>query len=205
MYRPFLIAFALSLSARLSASADEIVPPAAKLIVEKAAREVRKNKETFDRSTQKPLAEARKALEDLARKLIGDGKAEGATATLNLMKTLEVDVMKMADAPAPLGAVGRPAGQRALLPRLTGKWVRPDYEDDYAFMANGTIEARSRRTGQVTNMGQCRSVSEESGEVTWQSGHVWQFAVIGEEWMGVRESKDGKGATSGVWLQRSAK
>jgi len=93
---PLIAVFAMPLTVQ----AEESKPsPAAKRILDKAAGEVKKNRRAFDKANEKPLDEARKALEKLSTELIKDGKAEEATAILKLVGTLEGDVMRLANTP----------------------------------------------------------------------------------------------------------
>jgi hypothetical protein len=121
MPRLFLLALIPFLfSATLYGQEAKKPSPAVKRILDEAVRAVKKNRVDFDKANQKPLGEARKALEDLSKKLIEDGKAEEATAVLRQVGNLEADVMRMANAPPPM--VG--GGQQK--PSPVGKWSWPD-------------------------------------------------------------------------------
>jgi len=128
MPRPLLIAL-IAFVASANLYGQEPKPsPAVKRILEDTARKVRTNRQAFDKANEKPLAEARKALEELSTKLIKDGKAEEAAAVLKQVGTLEMDVMRIANAPAPMPVGGGGVGpQKPLLERLEGKWTHPNH------------------------------------------------------------------------------
>lgn len=75
--------------------------PAVKTILEKALREVRKNRDAFDKANQEPLGSARRQLQELAKQQAGEGKTKDASASLQQIETLTRDVMRLAEAPAP--------------------------------------------------------------------------------------------------------
>lgn len=75
--------------------------PAVKTILEKALRDVRRNRDAFDKANQKPLGIAREELQELAKQQAGEGKTTEASATLQQIETLMGDVLAMANAPAP--------------------------------------------------------------------------------------------------------
>lgn len=76
--------------------------PPVKTILEKAIRDVRKNREAFDKANQEPLGSARRQLQGLAKQQSDEGKTKEASTTLQQIDSLQSDVMRLAEAPAPV-------------------------------------------------------------------------------------------------------
>lgn len=127
---------------------------AVRQILDKAISEVKKNREAFkkavetsrkdyDKANEKPLGEAKRELQDLAKQLIEDGKTEEATAVLTQLKMLEADVMRMAGA-------GGEVEQKPLLERMEGEWVNPNRVEKRLFSRDGKFtQLRANRTVEV--------------------------------------------------------
>lgn len=193
--RPLSIALLALFCLAFTARAEEKPSPAVKRILDKAVGEVKKNRERFTKANEKPLNEARGQLQELSTKLIKDGKADEATAVLAQVKTLESDVMKMANAPEHLpGGGGRPLSQKPLLERLEGKWRRA--KDEVVIQRDGVIWQSNGDQAQI------RLVSPEIAEVQWASGWKWHCRMVDDE-MAVAMEWDPKGKRSeGIVLTR---
>jgi len=150
---------------------------AVRQILDKASGEVKKHRETlekaveknrkdYDKANEKPLGEAKRELQDLAKKLIEDGKTDEATAVLAQVKTLDVDVMRMANAPMPLADGG--GLQKPLLERMAGKWRRAEDNIVYVISSNGVIQCSNGDQGKLN------SASPEAAEFIFRSG--WKFS-----------------------------
>lgn len=176
MPRPLILLLAILFLAKPSLADEKAKPsPVAKKILDEAVGEVKKNLKAFEKANEKPIAEARDKFQELAKKLIGDGKTDEATAVLGQVKTLEADVMKMAKAPEPSGGGGKPAPQKPLLERMVGKWRRIDPQQEYFVAADGMIRAQNGDAGKLT------STSPESAEVVFRSGWKFQIIMVNDE------------------------
>jgi hypothetical protein len=152
MPRPLLIGLiAFFASANLYGQEAKKPSPAVTRILDEAVRAVKKNRVDFDKANQKPLGDARKALEELSTKLIKDGKADEAGAVLKQVGTLEADVMRMANAPAPVPAPvpAEPQIDRQIQAVLCGpKWRHGKHPNRYLFFPDGSyVLEGTRRTG----------------------------------------------------------
>jgi hypothetical protein len=150
MSRPLFIAL-VAVLASANLNGQEAKPsPKVKAVLDDTARKVRANLQGFNKANEKPLAEARKELEAWAKKLIEDGKPDEAGAVLKHVKTLDADVMRMANAPVPLAAPGvgdrRATEERhqAVKKKLVDtRWVHLDiwnyrFSPDGRFVLEGT-------------------------------------------------------------------
>lgn len=178
--------------------------PAAKKILDEAVGEVKKNLKAFDKANEKPIAEARDKFQELAKKLIEDGKTDEATAVLGQVKTLEADVMKMANAPAPVGGGGKPAPQKPLLERLAGKWDRSNDQSYWVIERDGTAGCRNLQSHKPCHQdSKVRVIDEETGEIAWPNGWRWQIRMAGNDVLAIHETgPDGKVFADGLILTR---
>lgn len=182
MHRPLILCLAISLlTANLYGQDAKKPSPVVKKILDKAVGEVQKNRQVFDIANEKPLAEARKALEDQAKKLIEDSYADEATAILGHVKTLETDVMKMANATAPVGGGGKPAPQKPLSVRITGRWLNGNHDHAFLIEPNGAITEVLKRNGQVISRGRIMNISDDVGEVRLENGYKCQMGLVGDD------------------------
>ena len=178
LLRIALIAF---LAIPMTATADELKPsPQVKRILDKAAVEVKKNRQEFDKANEKPLGEARKALEELSTKLIKDGKAEEATAVLKQVGTLETDVLRMANSPAivALGGGARVAPNAQLIAYLCKqKWKHGGFSFRYSFNADGSyVLEGSSRSGKYEIMGD----EKKQIKLMWNGETRVEFVEVGD-------------------------
>lgn len=175
MPRLLTIALITSLCLTCTARAEDKPLPATKLILEKAVREVRKNRQAFDKANEKPLGTARQELQDLSTKLIKDGKTAEAQAVLRQVDTLDADVLKSANAPPPVA--GGVVPQKPLLERLEGKWTHPNSTGLVAFEKNGKTTT-FWKSGSVNADGTARLLSEEEVEVRFSNQTVHRYRLI---------------------------
>jgi hypothetical protein len=190
-----LIALIASIAIPFTARADEPKPsPRVKRILDKAASEVKKNRQEFDKANEKPLGEARKALEELSTKLIKDGKAEEATAVLKQVGTLEADVMRMANAPAPMVGGGGAVPKKPVLEKMRGQWQRPG--------VGKVVIDRDTLADHKGDGGRLTPSSENSAEVVLGSNWRWQLHLVGDDMVAVREWNAEGRQTGGIVLER---
>lgn len=161
MPRPLSIALIATLCFTFTATADDKAKPSpvAKRILDKAVAEVKKNQDDLAKANAKPLAEAKKALEDQSKKLIEEGKADEATAMLGQVKTLEADVMRIAN-----------ASENLLMERLAGKWTVLESKVHYRFEKNGQAFCCHNADGAVKFRGTARPTSDEQVAIAWETG-----------------------------------
>lgn len=172
MPRPLILFLAFSLcSATVHGQEAKKPSPAVKRVLDKAVAEVKKNRVDFDKANAKPLGEARKALDELSTKLIKDGKAEEATAVLRQVGTLEADVMRMANAPAPMVGGGA-VPKKPLLERLAGRWAHPNDGSFYAIQPDGDIQKAKKGDGKVFRQGALQVLADGSAEVTMDGTRI---------------------------------
>jgi hypothetical protein len=173
---PFLAVVGL-FSANLFGQVVRSTSPAVKRIVDDAARTVKRNRTEFDKANQKPLDDARKQLEELSTKLIKDGKTDEAAIALRQIKTLEADVMRVANAPpVAAGAVA----QKPLLERLAGKWDRPDTDEFFLIESANSIWSISKKTGQRNQL-KVISVSDSKCDLQYPTGWRLSFRSAGDD------------------------
>jgi len=196
MPRPLLTALVAFVAIPLMARADEPKPsPAVKRILEDAARKVRTNRQAFDKANEKPLAEARQELQDLSTKLIKDEKTDEAGAVLKQVKTLDADVMRMANAPMPVRGVGGQAGpQKPLLERMAGKWAHG--------VGGVSVEQDGSFTNQNGDKGRLKLVAPDMAEIIWGSGYKWHSRLVNDDLMAVVEWDANGNRTVGAVLDR---
>jgi len=122
----------------LSASAADKPTPAMKRILDKAILAVKKNREEFAKANEGPLQEARKDLQDLAKKLVGDGKADDAAVVLKQVGTLEADVLGKTNASEPKtkAALKTPS----LEDRLQGEWAKANNPHSFKIQGHTLLE-----------------------------------------------------------------
>jgi hypothetical protein len=195
MTRPLSIAIIVSLLFTSVVMADDKLSPVVKKILDKAVVEVKKNRQEFDKANEKPISEARQELQDLSTKLIKDGKTDEATAVLGQVKTLEADVMKMANAS---NGGGKAVLQKPLLERMAGRWSRLGEGYFYHLHADGTAETVDQSTNRVTNRVRMAVVSAEVAEAVWPNGYRDRFVLAGDDLIAVmnwnpRGKRDGAG------------
>lgn len=178
MSRPLSIALIVTFCLALTARGEDKPSPAVKRILDKAVAEVKKNRQEFAKANQKPLDEARQELQDLSTKLIKDGKAEEATAVLRQVGTLEDDVMKMANAPAP--GVGRAVPRKPLLERMVGNWTHPNEPTIFQIEPNGDTRQILKADGKVIRQGQMRVMADGTAEVML-AGHRYKVSEAGAD------------------------
>lgn len=169
MPRPLSIAIIATLCFTFTARAEDKPSPAAKKILEKAVAKVKTNRQEFDKANKKPLDEARAELQELAKKLVDDGKAQEATSVLKQVGTLDADVLKMANAPVPV-AGGGAVPQKPLLERMAGKWRRGGNNDVFVIGPDGFVQISNGDQGKLLLM------SPEVAEVVLKSG--WKLRVL---------------------------
>lgn len=175
MPRPLILLIAFSLFSATVYGQDAKKPsPVVKRVLDEAVREVKKNGQEFDKANQKPLGDAKKKLQDEVTKLVESGKTDDASAVLAQVKTLEADVMKMANAPAPVGGGGgRVQPQKPLMERLEGKWQNPT---DGGWVRTIDREGRFTETlGKNSYHGQLKVIGLNSAEVLSSSG--WRMVL----------------------------
>lgn len=164
MPRPVSIALVATLCLASTVRAEDKLPPGMKPILDKAVRDVRTNREAFDKANKKPFDEARKALEALSTKLIKDGKTDEAGVVLKQVGTLEADVLKSANAPTPVAGAGGPAQQKPLLDRLEGKWTHPNEPTIIQIEPNGAIRQYFKTDGKLFRQGQIQAMADGTAE-----------------------------------------
>jgi len=170
-------------SANLFGQEVRSTSPAVKRIIDDAARTVKRNRTEFDKANQKPLDDARKQLEELSTKLIKDGKTDEAAIALRQIKTLEADVMRVANAPpVAAGAVA----QKPLLERLAGKWDRPDTDESFLIESASSIWSISKSKGIRTQM-KLISVDQQKCDLQYHSGWRLSLRPAGEDAVAVFE------------------
>lgn len=176
--------------------------PAVTRILDEAVRAVKRNRVDFDKANQKPLGEARKALDDLSTKLIKDGKADEAAAVLRQVGTLEADVMRMANAPAPL-AGGGAVRQKPLMERIVGKWSAGDYPEYFMVNDGGAwMQVKNDGKGTVIESVAMQLLDYETAEVRYRSGWRLQCRLAGDDVLAVTEiGPDGR-KSRGFALER---
>ena len=174
MPRPLSIALIASLCFALTTKAEDKASPAVKKILDKAVAKVRTNRTEFDKANKKPLDEARAELQDLSTKLIKDGKTEEAGGVLKQVGTLEVDVMRMANAPAPV-AGGGAAPQKPLLDRIAGKWDMGNWH--MVIEQDGSCKQVEKGNGIVSATGQFVLKDAGTAEMKLTNGWGWQCSM----------------------------
>jgi len=203
MPRPLLIALiAFVATANLYGQEAKKPSPAVTRILDEAVRAVKRNRVEFDKANQKPLGEARKALEELSTKLIKDGKADEAGAVLKQVGTLEADVMRMASAPAPMAGGGGVVPQKPLLERLAGKWTHPTMESVRVLKGDGSFEQYNG--GKVSMRGTWSKVGDNCVEISRENGSritVWLIddRTVAVQFFSATGGLDGGGA---VWYRQ---
>lgn len=171
---------------------DPKLSAAMKKILDKAVAEVTSNRNQFNAANEKPLGEARTALEVLAKKLVDEKKYEQVKAVTDQIATLEADVLKMAVAPAPAPAP-RPAPQKPLLERLDGKWDRINNPAHYRLNKNGIAECVEDNGQKVISQGRMSVMSPDVAEIRWSDGFRDLFYLAGDDVIAVRQwLPDGK-------------
>ena len=201
MPRLALIAF-IAFVASANLYGEESKPsPAMKRILEDTARKVRTNRQAFDKANEKPLAEARQELQDLSTKLIKDGKNMEAQAVLKQIDTLGVDVMRMANAPAPMAGGGGAVPQKPLLERLAGKWSSPIGGTYHTIERNGVTQ-EVFKTGKLHQGGQLKVMPDGTAEVVYPDGVRRTFSeVVGDKLAAEAYKPDGSLLGSEVLLR----
>lgn len=205
MARPLILLLAVLLSATVHGQEAKKPSPAVTRILDEAVRAVKRNRVDFDKANQKPLGEARKALDELSTKLIKDGKADEAAAVLRQVGTLEADVMRMANAPAPVAGGGAVA-QRPLLERMAGKWMHPNHPTYYTIEPNGMIREMFKSDGRVHGEGRLEAMPDGTAEGMRQpDGWRWKLAEAGVNKIALEmaDPKTGKPWNVGLVLERT--
>lgn len=198
--RPLSIALIATLCFSFTVRAEDKPSPAVKRILDKAVGKVRANRTDFDKANKKPLDEARAELQELAKTLVDDGKADEATTVLAQVKTLDGDVMRIANAPAPVaGGGGRVPPQKPLLERMAGEWRR-DGRESIVLRADGTANKKWPDTAAAPVKLTARS--SEVAELTFPDGYAWQLRMAGDDVIAVLEFKDGQLSGQGLALTR---
>ena len=200
MPRPLIVFLVFSLcSANLYGQQAKAPSPAVKRILDKAVADIKKNRKEFDEANQKPLGDARVELQDLSTKLIKEGKTVDAAAVLKQIEMLDVDVMKMANAPAPVPGVGGGGvvpPQKSLLDRLAGKWRRAGNNDVITINADGSLQMSNGDQGRVV------VTATEVAEVSLKSGWRLRFPMAQEQFACALEWDPQGQATPGFVLER---
>ena len=173
MPRPLLIALVAFVATANLYGQEPKPSPAVKRILEDTARKVRTNRQAFDKANEKPLAEARKALEELSTKLIKDGKAEDATVVLKQVKTLDADVMRMANAPAPVAGGAGP--QKPLFERMAGRWRSRDGKMACVIDENGNFADFWGDREEIKEKGKLKILGDGVAEVLLTNG--WKIVI----------------------------
>lgn len=155
--------------------ADDKPSPAVKRILDEASAEVKKNRQAFDKANEKPIAEAREQLQELAKKLVDEGKPEEATGVLKQISTLEKEVLGKADTPPSGTGKNKPAPQKALLERMAGKWRRA--ADNFVFVIgpDGVVQISNGDQGKLV------VASPEAAEVALKSGYRLRLLMAHED------------------------
>lgn len=157
--------------------------PAVRRILEKTVIEVRRNRQAFDEANQKPLGDARTDLRQLSTKLIQDGKTVDATAVLKQIETLDIDVARMANAPAPVPVVGggaRVPPQKPLLERLAGRWGHPNLGFAVVIDSTGAMQEITH-TGKVQASGRLQILNTDTAEARLSNGYRCEYTPAGED------------------------
>lgn len=204
MNRPLFIALVAGVCFAITANADNKLPPAVKPILDKAVRDVKKNRDEFVKANKEPLRVARDALKELATKLIADGKSMEAQAVLKKVDTLDADVLKLADAPAPAPDPS-PAPQKPLLERLAGRWYRPNDAINYWVIDGGGNAGCRKGADNIPCHADAKAivVDDETAEIAWPTGIKWRIKMAGNDVLAVDETGlDGKSVSDGVVLTR---
>jgi hypothetical protein len=203
MPRPLSIALLAILFLAKPSLADEKAKPspAVKKILDEAVGDVKKNRQAFDKANEKPIAEARDKLQELAKKLIEEGKTDEVTAVLGQVKTLEADVMKMANAS---NGGGKAVLQKSLLDRLAGRWNRSNDQSYWVIERDGTAGCRNLQSHKPCHQdSKVRVIDEETGEIAWPNGWRWQIRMAGNDVLAIHETgPDGKVFADGLILTR---
>lgn len=164
--------------------------PAVKTILEKALREVRKNRDAFDKANQKPLGSAREQLQELAKQQAGEGKTKDASASLQQIETLTRDVMRLAEAPVPVAGGAGP--QKPLLERMAGKWRGEN--SGFTIQPNGEVQKADGNHGVLV------LASPDVAEMTWRSGEKVRLRIVDENKIAVTGfDKKGKPFAGILW------
>lgn len=181
-----------------SAQSDSEVKTDVDRIFASAEEMVSKNFEAFLKANEAPLAQARDDMAELIARLNKDGRGQLATLMQKRLNSLEETIQKSATNKVPIVA----PPQKSLRDQVRGKWKR-DANSDYLFKEDDTIEHLLKKEGRVYATATCRFLNDGTGEVLWPSGVRWRFRVIGNEWLAVQESQNGKPAGDGLVLERT--
>ncbi|MGB8852695.1 MAG: hypothetical protein WCC69_03920 [Pirellulales bacterium] len=129
MNRVLSIGLAAVASFASHALADDKPLPAVKRILDKATLQVKKNRDSFDKANEIPLAAARTELQDLAKQLMDQGKADEAGAVIKQSKTLQADALAANSVTA-----------RALKDRLQGEWAKANHPHFFKIQGQTLLE-----------------------------------------------------------------
>lgn len=182
MNRSLSIALIASLCLVFTARANDKARalPAVKKIFDKAVVAVKKNRDDFAKANETPLNEARMGLQEVLTKLVDEKKDNDAKAVLDQISTLEADVLKTANAPAPLPPVPpsplKPDPEvKACLCRQ--KWRHSSLPLRYNFSENGTFVLEGSPRGGVYEV-----VGENSNFVLllWKGETVIEVVRVGD-------------------------
>lgn len=203
MPRPLIPLFAILFLVKPSLADEKAKPsPVVTKILDKAVSEVRKNRQAFDKANEKPIAEARQELQDLATNLIKDGRTDEATAVLGQVKTLEADVMQIAK--TVVGGGGKSVSDKPFLERLAGKWNRSNDPSYWVIERDGTAGCRNLQSHKPCHPdSKVRVVDEEAAEIVWPQGWRWRIRMAGNDVLAIHETgPDGKVFADGLILTR---
>jgi hypothetical protein len=202
MTRPALI-FLLAIACSSTTFGQEAKTlPAVKRILDKATAEVKKNFQEFDTANQKPLGDARVELQDLSTKLIQDGKNVDARAVIKQIETLEADVLKRANAPAPVPAA-RPVPEKPLLDRMAGKWFNPTRKETRVFGADGSF-TQLKSDGTVDGRPEAFVIQGGKGLMNGSTGYRFENWLVDDDRMAfLWYAPDGSAIGDGeVWFRK---
>lgn len=181
MTRPLILLIAFSLFTTTAYAEDAKQSPAVKRILDKAVGKVRTNRTEFDKANKKPLDDARAELQDLSTKLIKEGKTEEAGIVLKQVGSLDADVMRMANAPAPNGGGGgRVPPQKPLMERLAGKWEWAGTNAVLIVEGGGGAVYAEKDGGKVYCQGRVKNVSPNRAETEWGCAN-WFIHVVDDD------------------------
>lgn len=172
--------------------------PAVKQILDKTVRDVKRNLQDFQKANKEPLSDARKDLQDLAKKLVDDRKEDEAKKVLEQIATLEADVMREANAPP---MVIQPP-QKPLGERLVGKWDRIGHIEYLKVQPDGQVALHRDDDDRVTVAGRFSLASPDIAEIAWDNGFQWQIRIAGDDAIAVFELAPKGGRRQGFALER---
>lgn len=169
-------------------------------ILEKAAVEIRKNRETFDGANKPPVEVAKQELQAFAKRLIEQGRTKEAAAVLKHVETLHVDVMELAGEPPPLG--NRAAVRKRLQERLAGEWTFPTSEFVFCFRPDGSYYEYRKSNRKTHARGRVQIVTESVADVQVENGWKMEIRPAGDDACAVLPTDPSGNRMQGVVWER---